>query len=160
MIPSIDERLASVIRAMTDLILPSLPPEAGLAIEQAQLSIGQLQIIRAQIDAAPAYEQEELDDAHGLGTALLDGAAGGPATQAALAGLRVALVATNAADPAAVRAARVAIHAAIDVLIKAMGVDGEAGYRTAAGQRIVALQAPRAAKDRKWFAPMGFDTDI
>ena len=159
MIPSIDDRLASVIRAMTDLILPSLPAEAGLAIEQAQLSIGQLQIIRAQIDAAPAYEREELDDAHGLGTALLDGGAGGPATKAALAGLRAAL-ATVDPDPAAVRAARVTIHAAIDVLIKAMGVDGEAAYRSAAGQRIVALQAPRTAKDRKWFAPMGFDTDI
>ena len=137
MIPSIDDRLASVIRAMTDLILPSLPPEAGLAIEQAQLSIGQLQIIRAQIDAAPAYEQEELDDARGLGAALLDGGAGGHATEAALAGLRAALVTDMGPDPTAVRAARVAIHAAIDALIKAMGVDGEAAYRSAAGQRIL-----------------------
>lgn len=158
MIPSIDDRLASVIRAMTDLILPSLPPEAGLAIEQAQLSIGQLQIIRAQIDAAPAFEQEELDDAHALGSALLIKADGGAATMAAIAGLRAALDHDRSGEH--IRASRVRIHKAIDALIKAMAADGDAGYRAAAGKCIIDLQAGRTLKDRRWFAPMGFDSDI
>ncbi|HMO68292.1 MAG TPA: hypothetical protein PKE25_06450, partial [Novosphingobium sp.] len=66
MIPSIDDRLASVVRALTEGILPHLPADASLAQEQVQLCIGHLQILRAQIDAAPAFEREELADAAAL----------------------------------------------------------------------------------------------
>ena len=72
-----DDRLASIVRSLTDIILPSLPGDAGLAQEQAHLAIGHLQIIRAQLDALPAFEAEELSDARLLGLALLADDAGG-----------------------------------------------------------------------------------
>jgi hypothetical protein len=153
MTPSIDDRLASVIRALSDLILPSLPPEAGLAIEQAHLSIGQLQIIHAQLNAAPAFEQEEADDACALGVAMLEGASGGQATTAALGALRVALQPNGTA-----RETRVRVHVAIDVLVKAMAADGDPAWRTRATSALIVMQGERAMKDRRWFAPMGFDT--
>ena len=37
MTPNVDERLASVIRALTEVVLPHLPPEASLAQEQVHL---------------------------------------------------------------------------------------------------------------------------
>lgn len=153
MTPSIDDRLASVIRALSDLILPSLPPQAGLAIEQTQLSIGQLQIILAQLGTMTAFEQEEADDACALGAAMLDGASGGEATEAALAGLRTALEPDGSA-----RETRVRVHVAIDTLVKAMAADGEPGWRSKATDTLITMQGERAMKDRRWFAPMGFDT--
>ena len=155
MIPSIDDRLASVIRALSDLILPALPPGAGLAIEQAHLSIGQLQIIHAQLGAAPAFENEEADDAVALGAGMLEGGRGGPITTEALSGLRVAL-----AHGGAARETRVRVNTAIDVLVKAMAKDGEPVWRASAHRLLIEMQGARALKDRRWFAPMGFDTEI
>ncbi len=59
MTPTVDERLASLIRSLSQVVLPHLPPEASLAQEQVHLSLGHLQILRAQIDAAPAFEVED-----------------------------------------------------------------------------------------------------
>ncbi|MEY2926480.1 MAG: hypothetical protein RL367_957 [Pseudomonadota bacterium] len=155
MIPSSDDRLASVVRALTDVIMPSLPPEAGLAQEQIQLVIGQIQILRAQLDAAPAFEAEEAEDARALGKALIAAGEGGGETTAALAELKAATEAQGAA-----REARVAIHTAIDRLVKSTADDGSAAFRKAIGKIIVTMQTDRTIKDRKWFAPMGFDSGI
>jgi hypothetical protein len=153
MTPSIDDRLASVIRALSDLILPALPVEAGLAIEQAQLSIGQLQIIHAQLGAATAFEQQEADDAHALGTAMLIGGAGGSDTTAALAALRTALDADGSA-----RDVRTRLNSAIDTLVEAMATDGDLAWRDKATAALLTMEGERAMKDRRWFAPMGFDS--
>jgi hypothetical protein len=155
MIPSVNDRLASVVRALTDVIMPSLPPEAGLAQEQIQLAIGHLQILQAQLDGTPAFEAEEASDAKALGEALVAAGEGGSQTSAALAGLQSA-VETNASA----RDARVAIHNAIDGLVKATSVDGSPGFKSALGKIIIDHQTPRTMKDRKWFEMMGFDAGI
>ena len=41
MMPSIDLRLASMIRAVEEVLLPALSGHSGLAQEQAQLLLGQ-----------------------------------------------------------------------------------------------------------------------
>jgi hypothetical protein len=152
MIPSVDDRLASVVRALTDVVMPSLPPEAGLAQEQLQLTIGHLQILRAQLDATPDYEAEEAADVRALGQQLLGAGGGGAATSSALAALKSAMEAK--AGP---REDRIAIHTAIDALIKACSNDGSDAFRAQIGKIIVTHQTPRTMKDRKWFAPFGFD---
>jgi hypothetical protein len=152
MIPSVDDRLASVVRALTDVVLPSLPPEAGLAQEQIQLAIGHLQILRAQFDATQDFEAEETSDARALGQLLLAAGSGGLTTSAALASLKSAVNAK--ATP---RADRIAIHTAIDAVVKACSIDGSDAFRAQIGKIIVTHQTPRTLKDRKWFAPFGFD---
>jgi hypothetical protein len=152
MIPSVDDRLASVVRALTDVVMPSLPPEAGLAQEQIQLAIGHLQILRAQLDGTPAFETEEAADARALGQLLLGAGGGGAATSAALASLKSAMDAKASA-----RDDRIAIHTAIDALVKACSADGSDTFRTQIGKIIVTHQTPRTVKDRKWFTPFGFD---
>ena len=155
MTPTIDDRLASIVRALTEVILPHLPPEASLAQEQAHLAIGHLQIIRAQLDAAPGFEREELDDAVALGRDLAAGVQGGTATTAAVAALGQAIATADGSD---VRGQRQAVHLAVDALIKAAAQDGDGAGRQALAATILAHEAPRALKDRKWFAPFGFDT--
>jgi hypothetical protein len=158
MTPSIDERLASIVRALSGVVLPSLPPEAALAREQVQLSIGHLQILRAQLDHLPAYEAEELADAVALAQAL-GACQGGPQTGAATAALRAALgTARAAADPAAVREARVDVNGAIARLVAAAAEDGDATGRAGLRRAILAHEQARTAKDRRWFAPFGFDS--
>ncbi|MEY2942254.1 MAG: hypothetical protein RLY97_268 [Pseudomonadota bacterium] len=155
MTPNSDERLASIIRALTEVILPQLPPEASLAQEQLHLSVGHLQILRAQFDAIPAYEREELDDAITIGKALKTGVSGGVLTQQAVAGIGAAIA---AADGSHVRGQCQAIHDAIDALVRAVAVDGDIAGKAELRKIILELEHVRAQKDRRWFAPFGFDT--
>ena len=155
MTPTVDERLASIVRSLTEVILPHLPPEASLAQEQVQLSIGHLQILRAQLDAMPAYEREELADAVKIGNGLRESVSGGAATTAALAGLAAAV---KAADGSDVRGQTSAINKAVDALVKAVSSDGGAGAKAALSAIILAHEAARVEKDRRWFLPFGFDT--
>jgi hypothetical protein len=155
MIPSVDDRLASVVRALTDVILPSLPPEAGLAQEQIQLAVGHLQILRAQLDGVPAFEAEEADDARSLGRALVEAGAGGTETQAAISALEIALSPNDD-----VRATRISIHDAIDRLVAKASIDATQAFRAELGRLIISHQSVRTMKDRKWFEPMGFDAGM
>jgi hypothetical protein len=155
MIPSVNDRLSSVVRALTDVVMPSLPSEAGLAKEQIQLAVGHLQILQAQLDGTLAFEARETEDAHALGQMLLANGEGGAQTTGALAALALAL--NSKADA---RHDRIAIHTAIDLLIKATSIDGSISFRTVLGKIIVVHQTERTMKDRKWFEPMGFDSGI
>lgn len=155
MTPTTDERLASIIRSLTEVILPHLPPEASLAQEQVHLAIGHLQILRAQIDAIPAFEQEELDDAIAIGHALIESVSGGAETSAALEALKNAVAAKDGSD---IRGQVMAINQAIDALVKAGHRDGHDGARQSLSSIILKYEASRVLKDRKWFLPYGFDT--
>jgi hypothetical protein len=112
-------------------------------------------ILRAQMDATPAFEAEEAEDARALGKLLLASGSGGAETTTALETLRLAVDATKSA-----RGDRIAIHTAIDTLVKASAADGAPDFCAKLGKIIVAHQTPRTMKDRKWFQPMGFDAGI
>ncbi|WP_428630019.1 hypothetical protein [Sphingopyxis sp.] len=155
MTPTVDERLASIIRALTEVVLPHLPPEASLAQEQVQLSVGHLQILRAQFDATPAFEREELDDNKALAAALVDAIAGGSDTQAAVTALKKRVAATDGSD---VRGQTRAINEGIEALVKAVSVDGGQGTKATLSSLILAHERVRVLKDRRWFLPFGFDT--
>lgn len=160
MSPNVDERLASIVRALSDVVLPSLPPEAGLAQEQLQLSIGHLQILRAQLDDLPVFEVEELADAAALGQDLAR-CGGGPQTLAATAHLQEALASAKAASGCgAVRVARMEINGAIGALVEAVSADGDPPSRRDLPQTILKTERTRALKDRRWFAAFGFDGQL
>jgi hypothetical protein len=111
--------------------------------------------LQAQLDGTPAFEAEEAADALALGQALLAAGDGGGQTSAALAALKSAV--ETKAGP---RDARVAVHTAIDGLVKASAADGSDVFKSALGQIIIKHQTPRTIKDRKWFELMGFDAGI
>jgi len=154
MTPNTHERLNSVVRALSEVVLPHLPPEASLAQEQVQLCIGQLQILGAQLDAIPAYEREELDDAIAIAKAL-SGISGGPETQAAQTALAASV---DSADGRDVREQRKAINTAVETLVHATSADGDDESKSALTAIILEYEHARAQKDRAWFAPFGFDT--
>ena len=156
--PSVDDRLASIVRSLADVVLPALPREAALAQEQLHLAIGHLQIIRAQMDSVPAFESEELLDARSLGLALLADGEAGPRTVAALSELSVAL--NQAVGGEHPRQSRARITGAIDSLLQQMAMDGSQSFRERVAELLVRWQTERSLKDRKWFAVMGFDSDV
>lgn len=157
MTPNIDERLASVIRSLTEVILPHLPPEASLAQEQVQLAIGHLQILRLQLDAIPGFEADELTDARTLAAALVGAVDGGPATRAAIEALRGAAEAATGTGAQGRDALR-AVHGRIEGLIGAVSIDGAPAAGDRLHRTILDHESLRVSKDRRWFLPYGFDT--
>ena len=153
--PYFDERLASIIRALSEVVLPHLPPEASLAQEQVHLTLGHLQIMRAQLDQLHDYEREELADYVTLATALCSAVTGGQKTRSALAELTQSVSSSASQD---VRAARKAVNQAVDGLVKACAIDGAPGAHETLSGLILTHEHARIQKDRKWFAPFGFDT--
>jgi hypothetical protein len=154
--PSVKDRLGSVVRALNGVVLPALPKEASLAQEQVMLAMGHIQIILAQMDAAPAFLAEEADDLEQMGAAVAAAADGGTETAAAKAALGMRLANTEAAAP---EARTQSAQDAIDVLLLALAKDGDPGARTAVRDIVLTQGAARAEKDRRWFAAMGFDID-
>jgi hypothetical protein len=155
MTPTVDERLASIVRSLTEVILPHLPDDASLAQEQVQLAIGHLQILRSQLDNVPAYEREELVDSVAVAKALIVGVSGGAVTSAAIRDLSAV---TSAADGSDVRGQTTALNKAVDALVKAVSADGAADAKASLSRIILEHEKVRVLKDRKWFLPFGFDT--
>ncbi len=154
--PSVKDRLGSVVRALHGVVLPALPKEASLAQEQVMLAMGHIQIILAQMDAAPAFLADEAADLTMMGHAVLAATRGGVKTEAAKSGLAAALAHRGNASEEA-RTAE--IQDAIDAVLLALAEDGDADARAAAHKAVLAQGAARADKDRRWFAAMGFDID-
>jgi gamma-glutamyl:cysteine ligase YbdK (ATP-grasp superfamily) len=155
MTPTTDERIASVIRALTEVVLPHLPPEASLAQEQVHLAIGHLQILQSQFDEIPAFEREEHDDAKAIGAALAAAVTGGAETQAAVASLETAVAAQNVKD---VRGLTRDINQAVDRLVRAASRDGSGDAKSKLSDIILQYEKARVMKDRIWFLSFGFDT--
>jgi hypothetical protein len=156
--PSIDDRLASIIRSLTDIVMPGLSEDASLAKEQLYLTIGHLNILRTHIEGASAFEYCELQDADELATGLVAVADGGRNTEAAKKSLQSALAQSR--DGEHFRDTRRRVNAATDELVHAMERDGTAACRTRLPGVLIPLQAERALKDRRWFSLMGFDSEL
>jgi hypothetical protein len=156
--PSIDDRLASIIRSLTDIVMPGLAEDASLAKEQLYLIIGHLNILRSHIEDASAFECCELEDAEKLATGLLAIADGGRNTEAAKKALQLTLAQSRNGEH--VRETRGRVNEATDRLVHAMELDGTATCRTHVPGILIPLQADRALKDRHWFALMGFDSEL
>jgi hypothetical protein len=56
MVPDISERLNSIVGSLIDVVLPAIDPGDAAALEQAQLIVASLHVIRSQIDFAHAFE--------------------------------------------------------------------------------------------------------
>lgn len=155
--PNVQDRLSSVVRALTGVVLPALPDDASLAKEQTMLAIGHIQIILAQYDAAPAFEEEEVGDLRAMARAISQAAEGGPETQQAFTKVGEQLASTQAVLP---HYETKQLQDVIDEMLTALAADGTPEANSAV-QKIVLVQgAARALKDRKWFAAMGFDSDF
>lgn len=154
--PSIDDRINSALRALQTVILPSLPLDASLAREQVMLVMGHLQILQAQRDATPNYEAEELDDIRHMGRLIVEVASCGVSCLPARDALHAALQSSDQQPRVAAEEIRVAMNA----LLVVAGQGDNKNYFATLSQLILPLAQSRAKKDRRWFAPMGFDIEL
>jgi hypothetical protein len=155
--PSINHRLDSMIRAMTEIILPALGSSNGLATEQAGLLLGHLNVLKLQLEYASRYQQAELYDAMGLARALIAEASGGAETKAAIARLSATFEEPRGNYTVRADDKLESINEAIENIIHAMKSDGEPVSRTLTHRLILNHGKATAERDRVWFSAMGFE---
>ena len=157
MMPSIDLRLASMIRAVEEVLLPALSGHSGLAQEQAHLLLGQLMILRMQVDGAVAFERIEASGLRDLARDLVAAADGGARTRAAASALATLLEAPPASLPAEIRSFLTSCSVAIEALVDASGEDGSADFCALSADAILRHGRQSALRNRSWFAAMNFE---
>lgn len=153
MTPSIDLRIASMIRAMQDVIAPAVDPSNSLAREQSMLMIGQLQMIGAQWRLALRYASACLADLRLMADGLK--VEGGSATQAAWTELRAALDGVEADSEVQYQSAA----RALEKLVRASDEDASPAFRMQLRTDALRFSQRQAERDRAWFAGSGFDME-
>ncbi|WZU35720.1 hypothetical protein Rruber_05233 (plasmid) [Rhodococcus ruber] len=158
--PSMEVRLATIVRALEQVIIPALPPDEVLAREQAALSIVHLTTIAEQCRYLAEYEQGCFADMSTLADELVDAAEGGPATTATTRELLQILGAVRAStSPSTAHDRRNTLAKGIDSLVRASVRDGSARFRAAQRRLILAHGKRQAIRDRAWFRGHGTDPD-
>ena len=147
--PSIDVRFKSMIRALTEVIIPALDPHNSLAQEQARLLIGHLHAALLQMPTANQVTTTEHAALRGLAEALLTTSSGGPLTLAAADQARAALTEDDSTK----------LTHALEALVLAAVTDGSAEFLASSQHAVLAHAKIVSTLGRTWFKPMGFDSD-
>jgi hypothetical protein len=167
-VPDFALRIQSMIRSLREVILPALPNDQMLAIDQANILVGYLRIMAEQHDRVFEYLLAELSEYAKLVGALTEdaqGAQGGESIDGAVATARSALA--EAAPVLRVSIPRQAELAAlvkslkvsVDELLHAARQDGTAAFRQAAAKRVMEQAARQVLRERVWFSASGFELD-
>ena len=165
MSPSVDERLASIVRALTDVVLPSLPPEAGLAQEQIQLCRGLLDLLSRQLPLQFRFDCDELARLRSMGEELLPLADPHSTDAAARQALTDALKVSDdvlrraKADPSEVVSSVRALRAATGELVKQACATGQRSDTARLENLVLEHSRDQLLRDRTWLLPQGWERD-
>src|SRR4051794_541139 len=154
--PSVDVRIAAMIRTMETIVMAALP--AGMAKDQAALVVGHLNVLRDQVDFATRYELQQLREARSLALRLMVLTRGGERTTGALNVLADCATATMPSDARSVRDCYACTVTAVEDLVRACGIDGEQVSIVAVNRCIVQYGKEQALRNRAWFSGMGFES--
>jgi hypothetical protein len=149
MIPSPELRLRTMMRSLTEVILPSLDQNNALAQEQGRLLLGHLHALLLQQPHAQRVERVDARALENLGQRLIDACAGGPITMAAAARVTAAITSGDHAT----------LSHAIERLIVDSALDGSPAFLRTAEALVLADAKATSLRGRTWFKPMGFDAD-
>ena len=144
MIPSTELRLKTMMRAMTESILPALDPDDSLAQEQAGLMMGHINALIQQQGQEPVVMVKEQQEMTELATFLLSVAEGGEQTQNASQTLSKTLE----------QYCHEKVSQAVERLIAAE--DATEAFKKAAWQPVLDYSGSAAKRGQQWFKPMGF----
>jgi len=152
--------LGAAIKALTDVVAPSLDADDPLAREQLQLVVDYLDLVRSRTDLL--WDRERVTLRHYLAMA----EAIGEVPEAAAPSLAGAVVTgrRTLADPEAgvrpLRDAGGALAAALSELVRALGApDADPALRARVEAIVVDASDTLVEVERAWYLPLGFDPE-
>ncbi len=158
-------QLQSVIKALSDVVLPAIDPDNKLAIEQGKLSIGLLALLSQQLPVQFQFDCDELQRLIATSCELVTQAQGGAGTQSAVATLTAATLAAGRAldaagsAPADIEAQVRALRVATGALITEVHRDGDVACRPLVQQTVLAMSKEQLLRDRSMLLMQGWEPD-
>jgi hypothetical protein len=158
-------QIQSMIKAMTDVVLPALDPDNKLAQEQSRLIIGMLTLMASQLPLQFRFDCDELQRLTGFARELRQLAQGSTATRAAMAELvsnssTAAEVLDRAkADPGELINSIRGLRTAIAAVITSVSQDGDPSAIAKVQKAVLARSKEQLLRDRSWLLMQGWETD-
>lgn len=158
-------QIKSMIKALTDVVLPAVDPVNQLAIEQTRLVIGMLSLMATQLPVQFRFDRDELQRLLDYTAPLLGDAAAEPGFAAAQTrlveqhrlGARVLERCT--VDPARLLEAVHGLRAAASDLVAAAPATGDAALVARVEGAIMELSRVQLLRDRSLLLPQGWELD-
>jgi hypothetical protein len=165
MVPDFALRIQSMIRSLREVVLPALPNDQLLAIDQANILVGYLRIMAEQHDRVFEYLLVELSEYAELVSALADDVQGAGSIDGAVAKARSALA--QAAPLMQMRIPRQrelsalvrSLKESADDLLLAARQDGTPAFRQASIDRVMQQAERQIRRERSWFRASGFELE-
>ena len=165
MVPDFALRIQSMIRSLREVVLPALPNDQLLAIDQANILVGYLRIMAEQHDRVFEYLLVELSEYAELVSALADDVQGAGSIDGAVAKARSVLA--KAAPVVRMPIPRLSDLAALirslkesaDELVLAARQDGTPAFRHASIDRVMQQAERQIRRERSWFRASGFELE-
>ena len=158
-------QLQSMIKAMTEVVIPAVDSNNDLASEQAQLVLGMLHLMAARLPWQFHFDVDALDRALQLSLEVCKRGEGGSQTNAALKSLDAAaarghtVLAGAKASPEDLEAAILELREKTARALEALHEDGEASAQKAIDRAVLNAAREQNTLERAWFAPQGWDAE-
>lgn len=158
-------QLQSMIKAMTEVVMPAVDPDNDLAREQAQLVVGMLHLMAVRLPWQFHFDVDALARALQLSSDICQDAVGGPKTRAAVAALNDAATQGNAvlagakSSPEDLEQMLLKLRSETACALEALHSDGEQESRKAIGRIVLTATQDQIERERAWFSPQGWDTE-
>lgn len=158
-------QIQSMIKALTDVVLPAIDPNNKLAQEQSRLVVGMLGLMQRQLPLQFRFDCDELARLLELARELGVQAKGGAATVEAQAALALAVDASAGVlerakvDPADVERAARALRVATGALISAVYRDGEPTSVKRVERATLASTKQQLLRDRALLVTQNWEPD-
>jgi len=158
-------QIQSIIKALTDVVLPAVDPGNKLAQEQSRLVIGLLTLMSKQLPLQFRFDCDELARLIALSQQLRQQARSAACLETPLAGLRPAVASAEAvldrakADPDEVLEAVRSLRAATGALVSAAYQDADAATVDALQQAVLGHAETQLLRDRSWLLMQGWEAD-
>ncbi|QHE84300.1 hypothetical protein [Hydrogenophaga sp. BPS33] len=154
-----DNGLGSVIKSLSDVVMPAIDPADPIAKEQLGLAIEFLAFLRERLDLVMPQLEYELDQNRALAHAALDivDAPRGQALAKAVSAVRDVHCGKSSADD--LRQASRAIAEAVDELVRQLASD-KSGLRARVERAVIERSAELLAFERSWYEPLAVDVDM
>lgn len=158
-------QIISVIKAMTDVVLPAIDPTNKLAVEQSQLIIGLLNLLASQLPLQFRFDRDELARLSKYATKLRVITAADSATRDALAALDASKAAAESVleqcklDPAALTSSVRNMREAVGIVVSTLATTTDLDNQLLAERIVIDMSKEQLLRDRSLMKMQGWEID-
>ncbi|TVT48698.1 MAG: hypothetical protein FHP92_17680 [Denitromonas halophila] len=158
-------QIAAMIKALTDVVIPAVPPSNKLAAEQAQLVVGMLHLMAAQLPVQFRFDRDELGRLLEAASELSSLAVADEAPRAALAELdrqrteAMAVLEACRGEPAQLQASVASLRTSMCSLVDSFAASEDVVSRERVETALFAMSKAQLLRDRALMKPQRWEPD-